>query len=259
MASAPSRYQPAEQGGTSSLGGGKTISVSQRATLRIGAVGAVGGGTLTLVGNILHPREAGQLEDAESLLTVAAGSDLWVIDHFVILIAVSLLLAAFHGLARSFTAEPSATWARLAWGVSIVGVVFALALMVTEATAMASLADQWATGTGAERDMALAAGSALFELSLVFSVGGILFLFGTTPLLFGVAMLTGNDYSRWIGWVGMVFGSVALAAGTIQILTRQTTLTQFVLFPVAAIGITVWIIYLGVLLWQRSTRIGVEA
>lgn len=255
MASTANEHQGQAAGTPSRVGSEKT-TFAQRTALRIGGVGALGGGILVLVGNILHPREAGQLEDVETFLDVAAGSEIWVIDHFVILIAVSLLVAAFFGLGRSFTSEAAHVWARFAWTVSIVGVVFALALMVTEATAVAVVADQWATAAGTEQDMALAAGSVLFELSLVFSVGAMLFLFGATPMLFGVAMLTSDDYPSWIGWAGMIFGSVALAAGTIQILTQQTTLTQFVLFPVAAIGITLWIIYLGVLLWRKSNQIG---
>ncbi len=255
MASTTNEQQVQAVGIPSRVESEKTTA-AQRTALRIGGVGALGGGILTLVGNILHPREAGQLEDVETFLTVAAGSEIWVIDHFLILIAVSLLLAAFFGLERSFTSGAALSWSRFAWTVSTVGIAFALALMVTEATAVAVVADQWATATGTEQAMALAAGSALLDLSLVFSVAAMLFLFGATPLLFGVAILTSDDYPNWIGWAGTIFGSIALAAGTIQILTQQTTLTQFVLFPVAAIGITLWIIYLGVLLWRRSNQIG---
>lgn len=253
MASTADEHQ-VDAVGIPSRVGSENRTAAQRTALRIGGVGALCGGLLTLVGNILHPREAGQLQDVETLLNVAAGSEIWVIDHFLILVAVSLLLAAFFGLGRSFISDAAHAWAQFAWTVSIVGVVFALALMVTEATAVAVVADQWATATGTGQDMALGAGSALLELSLVFSVGAMLFLFGATPLLFGVAMLTSDDYPSWIGGAGMIFGSVALAAGTIQILTQQTDLAQFVLFPVAAIGITLWIMYLGVHLLRQSNQ-----
>lgn len=258
MASTANEHQVDAFGIPSQVRSEKTTA-AQRTALRIGGVGALGGGILTLVGNILHPREAGQLEDVETFLNVAAGSEIWVIDHFLILIAVSLLLAAFFGLGRSFTSDAAHTWARFAWTVSIIGVVFALALMVTEATGVAVVADQWATATGTEQDMALGAGRVLLELSLVFSVGAMLFLFGATPLLFGVAMVTSDDYPNWVGWAGLIFGSVALAAGTIQVLTQQTDLAQLVLFPVAAIGITLWIIYVGVLLWRKLNQIGAGA
>ncbi|HZD72115.1 MAG TPA: hypothetical protein VFA45_25335 [Actinomycetes bacterium] len=229
-----------------------------RRALRIGAVAAVGGGTLALAGNILHPREPGQLDDAESLLAVAARSDIWVIDHLVILIAVTLLLLALYALSRSFTGEPARSWARFAWAMAAVGGVFALALMLAEATAMAALADTWANGSGTERDVALAAGSAIVELSLTLSVGGMLFLFGAAPLLFGLAMLNSDDYGPWLGWVGVLFGSLGVVTGVMQVLTRLATLTQFVLFPIAAVAITLWIVYLGVLMWRKSRHAGAE-
>jgi len=225
---------------------------AERSTLRLGGMSAMVGGALLLVGNIAHPRESGQLADAESLLEVAAGSRLWVIDHFVLLLAVSLLLTGLYGLSRSFTSAAARSWAQLAWSFSIVGVVFAAALMVTEATALAKVADEWTTATGTARDVALAAGGALFELSLVFGAGGMLFLFGATPLLFGLAILADEDHPRWTGWSGIAFAAIALLAFTVQVVAGETTLALFTLFPVAAIGVTLWIIYLGARLLKRS-------
>ena len=60
--------------------------------LRIGSVTAVLGGIFTLAGNIIHPRAEGQLEDPETLLQIVAGSDIWVADHVIIAIGVTLLL-----------------------------------------------------------------------------------------------------------------------------------------------------------------------
>lgn len=226
--------------------------VAGRTVLKIGGFGAVVGGGLLLAGNIVHPRESGQLADAESLMEVAAGSPIWVIDHFTLLVAVSLLLAGFYGLSRSFTSFPARSWARLAWSFSIVGTVFAAALMVTEATAVAKVADQWTTASGATREVTLAAGTALYELSLIFGAGGMLFLFGATPMLFGVAILAGKDHPRWTGWFGMLFAIVAVVAFTVQVVAGQTTLALMRLSPIAGIGFTVWILYLGARMWRHS-------
>ena len=215
---------------------------------------AIGGGAIALVGNILHPRESGQLDDAESLLDVASRSSVWVADHFVILSGLLLLLGAFHGLTRSITGEPGRTWARFAWGVAIIGVVFGLALMLTEAVAMAKLADTWAGSSGAEKDLALAAGSAVFELSLTLFAGGMLFFFGATPVLYGVAMLGSDDYPSPLGWAGVVFGSASVVAGAIQVFTGFTTTFFIVLFPIVSVAITLWIIYTGVVMWRKSAH-----
>jgi TM2 domain-containing membrane protein YozV len=228
--------------------------MSQRPALRIGGGGAVVGGVVTLVGNILHPRESGQLDDAESLLDVAARSDLWVTSHFVILIGLAVLLGGFYGLARSIAGEPGTAWARLAFGFATIGTVFGIALMLTEATAVAEVADRWANSSGTEKDLALASGSPLYELSLTFAAGGALFLVGLTPVLYGVAMLRSTEYAPWLGWAGVVFGAIGVAAGVLDTVTDLTTLAQFVLFPIAAAGLTFWMIYLGTLMWRRSAE-----
>ena len=58
-------------------------------------------------------------------------------------------------------------------------------------------ADRWSSASGQEKDLALAAGSAVFELSLTFSVGGMLLLFGTTV---------------WIAWLGLMMWRRSQAA-----------------------------------------------
>jgi len=229
--------------------------MSQRHALRIGAVAAVFGGTMLVVGNIIHPREPGQLNDAETLLTVVAGSPIWVADHVVIMIALALLLGAFYGLTHSITGESGTAWARLAWGVSLIGVGLGVAFMLTEIVAMPALANAWANNSGAEKELVLAAGSAIFQLSLALSAGAALFLFGAAPLLYGVAMLRSDDYASWLGSVGVIFGSVSTVASVIQLFTGVTTLTGLVLVPIGIVVVTLWIIYLSVVMWRRSGQV----
>jgi hypothetical protein len=225
--------------------------MSGRHALRIGAIGAIVGGILVLVGNILHPHESGQLDDAQSFVVVVADSGTWIGVHFLILIGLALLLGAYLGLCRSITREPGMTWARLSWGISIIGVGFGLALMLTEIVAISALADMWVSGSGTEKDLALAAASAVFQLSLTMGAGGALFLFGATPLFYGVAILKSDDYAPWLGWIGVTAGLVGVLAGVTQ-LFADTTIAQFVLFPIAAVATTLWIIYLGVMMWRKS-------
>ena len=220
--------------------------------MRIGAVAAITGGTLIVGGNIVHPRESGQLDDAETLLEVVAGSGVWVADHVLIMVAITLLLGAFYGLTHSITAEPGTTWARLGWGVAIVGVGLGVAFMATEAVALPEVASTWAASSGTEKDLALATGTTIFQLSLTLSAGAALFLFGIGPVLYGVALLGSCSYPSWLGWVGVIFGSLGTIAGIVQLLAGVTTLTGLVLVPISIVATTLWIIYLGVLMWRRS-------
>lgn len=226
--------------------------MSQRHVLRLGGASAFGGGVLTFVGNVFHPREPGQLDSASNLFNVVVGNHMWAADHLVIAIGLALVLHGFYGVTQSIRSQPGATWARFAWHMAIIGVVFGLALMLTEAVAVTSLAHAWHSSGSGDKDLLLAAGNAVFELSLTFSVGGMLFLFGTVPVLYGIAMLRSPEYRAWNGWIGVLFGLIGFAAAGIQVMSGESWLAFYVLFPIASIAITLWITCLGFQMWRMS-------
>jgi len=225
----------------------------QRHALRLGGAAAFAGGVLTFVGNIVHPREPGQLDSAANLFDVAVRNHMWAADHVVIAVGLALVLHGFSGVTQSIRSCPGAEWAHFAWHMAVIGIVLGLALMLTEAVAVTSLAHAWQGSVGAEKDLLLAAGTAVFQLSLTFSVGGMLFLFGAAPVLYGVAMLTSRtEYGAWAGGIGVLFGLVGVTAALIQVMSRDSWLAFYVLFPIASIGVTVWITYLGYRMWRMA-------
>ena len=229
--------------------------MSERHTLRLGGATAFAGGVLTFVGNIFHPREPGQLDSAANLFDVVVRNHMWAADHIAITIGLALLLHGFYGVTQSIRNYPGAAWAHFAWHMAVIGVLLGLALMLTEAVAVTSLAHAWKGSLGGEKDLLLAAGNAVFELSLTFSVGGMLFLFGAAPVLYGVAMLTSStEYGAWTGWIGVLFGLIGLTAALIQVMTGESWLTFYVLFPIASIAVTLWITYLGYRMWRIAVN-----
>lgn len=229
--------------------------MSQHLVLRLGGRSAIAGGFLILIGNVFHPREEGQLDSAGALLEVAAGSRFWVADHLVLMAGITVLLGAFFGMTHSISGEPGTMWARLAWGVAIIGVGFGVSFMLTEAIAVASLSDTWETGSGVEREASLVAGTAMLELSLTLSTGAALFLFGAAPVLVGRAILGSDNYPSIVGWAGVIVGGIGMAANMIQAVTGGSTQTGLVLVPAAIVLATIWIIYLGFLMWRRSQTV----
>jgi hypothetical protein len=77
--------------------------------------------------------------------------------------------------------------------------------------------------------------------------------FGFVPVLFGAAVLTGDEYPSWLGWVAIVAGALGLLTGTIIYFAGFTTLTSMVLFPIASVLFTVWLGIIGYLLWQKTS------
>lgn len=173
----------------------------------------------------------------------------------MILVGLVLLLGGFFGLTHSITGDAATTWARLGWGIAIMGSGLGVAFMLTEAVAMAGLVESWVNSSGPQKDLALAAGSAIFQLSLSLSVGAPLLFFGGAPMLCGVAILKSSDYPNWLGTVGVGFGSVTALASLIQLFTGVTAVTGLVLVPIGIVGVTLWIIYLGRLMWKLSAAV----
>ncbi|HEX5671897.1 MAG TPA: hypothetical protein VFY46_04155 [Acidimicrobiia bacterium] len=225
--------------------------------MRIGGGTALVGGVMVLAGNAIHPRESGQLDNAEALLSVAANSPIWAVNHLILMVAIVLLLAAYYGLTHSITKEPGSAWARLGWGIAIVGAGIGVLFMLTEAVAVRGIADTWATSSGAQQGLALAAGDALFHLSLTLSTGGALFFFGICPIVVGKAVLGTTEYPDGLGWLGMVLGMLGVAVNGFQIVTGVTTSSGLIIVPVSIIGVTLWLGYSGVLMLRRSAMVEV--
>ena len=71
-------------------------------------------------------------------------------------------------------------------------------------------------------------------------------------MLYGVALLGSRNFPSWVGWVGVVFGTIGCGAGVVQLVLGVTTLTGLVLVPISIVAVTLWIICVGVLMWRRS-------
>ena len=54
------------------------------------------------------------------------------------------------------------------------------------------------------------------------------------------------------GWIGVLFGLIGVAAAVIQVMSGDSWLAFYVLFPVAAVAVTVWITYLGHRMWRMA-------
>jgi threonine/homoserine/homoserine lactone efflux protein len=50
----------------------------------------------------------------------------------------------------------------------------------------------------------------------------------------------------------MILGGIGVVANIGQVLTGVTTQSGLVLVPIGIVGVTVWMIYLGVVMWRRS-------
>lgn len=208
--------------------------------LRVGAVAAMVGAVIAVVFNLLHPM-ADEFTAAESVALTEEG--IWSLDHYMLAWAVGLALVAFIVIGRSFSSEPAASWGRVALYFGIGSVTIAFATLTVDGFALREAAE--VSGPAVAESVAYVA-EGLF-------VGLIGSFFGLTPILFGVAVLSGDDYPGWMGWVAVFAGTVGLVAGSIIFFDGFSSLTIEVLFPIASLLFTVWIGVMGFLLWQKAS------
>lgn len=211
-----------------------------RSVLRVGAALAMLGAVLGIVFNVLHPR-GDEFTVAEEL-RLASEEGIWLFDHYILGWVIGIGLLTFIVIGRSFSSEPSASWGRVA---SLFGVGAAAIGFVT-ITVDGFAMNQAAEAGGASAEAVGYVGQALF----LATIGA---LFGVTPIVFGVAILSGDDYPAWLGWLAVLAGLLGIVAATIIFFDGFSTGTINGLFVPASLLFSLWGGLAGYWLWQRTS------
>ncbi len=215
--------------------------------LRLGSWAAILGAVVALVANGLHPRvsETGDYVAAE--MELVSGSDAWVPIHVAIMLAFLLIVFGLFALTRSMKGGRAQGLSRVALGALVLSAPVALVHSVLDAYALKAVADAVAE-SGPELG---GAGTVIANITWSTLMGlNVLFL-GVTPIAFGLAVASDGGYPRWLGWVALALGVVSVVNGLGGLIAGPTT-AFFMVFPVAAGLITLWVLAMGVLLGRRA-------
>lgn len=207
---------------------------------------AVGGLTMVaaviaVVFNLLHPI-ADDPSDIRETVAFATDKGIWVLDHYMIGLAVAAAVAAFYVIARTIEAEPGRSIARVGLAFGLIG-----GALLFASTAV----DGWAVKEAAEGPVPEAAAAVAYvgEALFLASLGSF---FGIAPLLLGASIVNGKVYAGWLGWTGVVAGVLGLATGTVIFYGGFSDFAANILFPVATLLFTVWLGVMGYMLWQSQ-------
>jgi hypothetical protein len=213
-----------------------------RTMTKVGAGAAMLGAVVAIVFNILYPRpdDPGSVSE---FVELASTEGAWAFTNYMLAWATGLALLGLIVIARSFKREPSVSWARPAMLFAVGGGTALFISLVALGFAMKSAVEM------ADAATAEAVGYVAGAVFLA-SIGGF---FGFAPLLYGIAVVTGDEYPAWLGWVAILAGAVGLVAGTIIYFDGFSTLTDVVLFPIASLLFTAWTGIMGYTLWQRAS------
>lgn len=214
-----------------------------RTVMRFGAAAAMVGAVGAVIFNLLHPRPD-DVESISQVVSLAAEDDIWVADHYALGWVVAIALLAFIVFSRSLTGEPSTSWGRVALGFGVVGVVLMMVAVVLEGVALREAA----------REASAATAQAVAYVTEGVFVAGIGVFFGLTPLLYGAAVVTGETYPRWLGWMSVISGTVGIACASIIFFEGISEFTVNGLFLVSSLLFTLWIGLMGWRLWALMSE-----
>lgn len=135
--------------------------MADRTFYRAGAGAAIVGTALALVFNILHPRTSGDPGDTEAHLRLVADSDIWLLDHVSLGVAILLSALGLITILRSVEAdgEPAWAWGRLAIVAALLSALFGMVVVAVDGLALKAVADSW-SGASDKAGGLLAAGTA---------------------------------------------------------------------------------------------------
>jgi hypothetical protein len=227
------------------------VTAYRRAILRAGAACGIAGAVLLVVANVAHPRPpTSDVGDDEEYLRLAAESSGWLAVHLLILLGLVLVLGGLLALAYSLFEAKPALLARAALAGALVGSAVNLVRGSLDA-AFGEVADDWAAASGDERETLLQVGTVLGDVEFTLFSVNIVFFYGLTFVLYGLAVAVSDTYAQPLGWVAVAAGAGAAGVGVSQLFTGPSVATLFV-FPAFAAVLSGWVVAMGVLVWRRA-------
>lgn len=217
---------------------------------RIGAVAAVLGSLLGMVGNIIHPQTP--TGNQEGVARAIADSGTWALIHLAIIAGLILMLVGLIAISRSIKEGLAGALAWLGGTAAIAGITVGLVLVTLDGFAAKHIADFWAIAPPENKTILLqltvAQETTSFALVALFN---ILFA-GVTYILLGLAAVFSRVYPRWPGWVAVIAGLGSIVVGTAQAITGESTTISQALTIIFPTVITLWTVLMGVLLYRKA-------
>jgi hypothetical protein len=216
---------------------------------KIGAIAAIAGAVLLMVGTYLHPMSADPNVPLAAFAEYAA-SDNWVAIHLMQLFGVVLIAASLVLLSRKMADGPAAQWAALGAAGAIASVAVASALQAVDGVALKVMVDTWAaTAEPAKATLFSAAfGVRQIEVGLASMTS---LLLGLTASIYGIALLIDRRFPRWIGVVALVGGVPTAIAGVVMAYTGFSNRSMVLGMP-SNLLLVLWMIALGVYGWRKQ-------
>ena len=240
---------------------GEALAHQEQLLLRIGAICAVAGPLLLAASFAPHgdlPTDNASLVGEAAALRYVANHPTWLLIHAATIVAGLLWVGAFTALAGTLAPGAAGALGRLLVPSAIVGGVFVVFDYGVDGYALKILADAWAAASEPQQaQLLLMADTAVWFLNGTFRSEIVVF-YGLTVLLAGLAVALDGRYPVWFGGIGAAAGATVFVNGILSFAGASLSPVageDFLVFVVILPLESLWLLALGILMWQRAGRV----
>ena len=204
------------------------------------------------VSTLLHP-SASAPSDLPAALAEHAASPHWVGIHLGQFAGVAAEGTTLVALAATFEPGRAAAWARVGLAGAVASLAVYAAVQAVDGVSNHVMAHRWAAAIGEARGLAYEAAFAVREIEVgltsLFSL-----LFGSTLVVFALAMLLSTRYPTWLGGIGLLGGLGTIMVGLEQASNSFSDLAVTVFMVVGPVDL-IWAIATGILMWRLAPQL----
>jgi len=220
-------------------------------TTRIGALALPLAIIVFVAATAIHPSRE-DVMDNQAVFMEYAQSQSWIAVHLAQWVAILLLFGGFVAVYYSITrrSDAGSAIARFGLALAVLTAASLTMLQAVDGVALKWAVDAWASAPADQEAAAKAAAEALrwTEYSLQ-SFSNI--LLGLTLVLYGLAIVVGTAYPRWLGWVAAGSGVAWIVHG---LMVPYIGLFDSPPRGVAIILMSVWAFAMAYLMWRHDSR-----
>jgi len=221
-------------------------------TTRLGAVALPLGILVLVVAEIFHPSREDPM-DFPAVFREYAHSNIWTTDHLAEYFGFLLLLGGLVALYYSVSARPGVGAGLAPFGLAAAVTTTAsfTVLQAVDGIALKRAVDAWASAPVDQKAAAFAAAEALRWTEIAMNSLSF-FLAGLTLFLYGLAIVLGSVYPRWVGWMATVPGAALMYDG-VGVVAYEGFVPSIVKM-VGLLLLAVWAFIMALLMWRNAGR-----
>lgn len=226
----------------------------EQGVVRIGAVCLVVGSVLVVVSRAVFHGDLPADKGGAAALSYVAAYPMYPLVHFIDVLGFLVFAGGLVALSDSLTQRVAWAIGRLAVASVLVGTAVHVVDFSTDGF-LPMLANAWAVASPAERTNLELGTRVVLAVIGGPSVISLIVVWVSTLVLYGLAVKR-EGYVGWLGWTGVILGTVIFVMGTIFYL-KPNSYPGVLFYGGGTLAAHLWAICLGIAMWRRAGSVAV--